>query len=113
MLALESSPKHELKKVSLSSALGFFDFPALPEDTYVVTARSSLSARTHSTVAVPVSVKLAQHSHVVVNFDAQLKAVSQDVSQSSIASLLFLMLVFLAIWNRETVRALARSLCSS
>lgn len=104
VLASASKPDKVIKTARVCKALPFFEFKALPEDKYVVYARSSLPVRTYDFVAPKVTATVEDHTHVTVDFDAQFK--KQDVQEFVQGSLFQLILFFCAsfcILNKDMV----------
>jgi len=102
LLASASSPSTVIKSMNMIKNLNFFEFGALPEDTYIVSLRSSLSSRTHTIISPPVTVVFQQqHVHVRLHFEAQLKPLPQDLTQGSFLSLLFATVIVAVFYYRK------------
>jgi hypothetical protein len=99
-----------VKTAPISRRMAFFEFSGLPEAHYVVYARSTLSHNTHTFLAPVQSVHLNEHTHIISTFQANVRTMSQEPTQSSFVTALFLVAIALLTLKKEKTFEVAQRL---
>jgi hypothetical protein len=90
-----------IKTAPISRRMAFFEFSGLPEGDYVVYARTTLSHNTHTFLAPVQAVHLNEHTHIIATFQANVRTMSQEPTQSSFVTALFLLAVAVITFKKE------------